>query len=997
MKSFVSVFVLLLLAVPILIPSTGSLYAQEAKKGNIEGKITASDDGMGLPNANIVISGTNIGVSSDLKGYFILKNLSAGKIEIKASFVGYRSQTVAVDVVSGKTTELNIVLEPASVQTEEVIITAQAKGQVEAINRQLNSNTIANVVSPERIKENPNANAAEAIGHLPGVSLVRSGGEGTQIIIRGLDAKYSNVTIDGVQLPSTSMTDRSSGISGLSQYLLEGVELFKSITPDMDGNSVAGSINLALAPAPAGMNFNILAQTGYNDLNDYWGNYAFQISGSQRFFDDKLGVKLSFDAERVNRGRQTLGASYSINSNITSGSGLEPVYLSTASLNNIQDIKSKQAATLVLDWKFSNESKIIVYNFFSRTGQNYKSFSKSYNPSSTAVYYNGDINDEGENLLYSGIIKGNQVFSWADVDYGTSFSQSHVYTPLEKTYTFSLQNAYNSDYTTRAALLLPLEQLINASYDNSDAATLSKVYMSSMGYNQNDMLQKDFSAFFNIKSQFRLNDYINGYVKGGAKYKYTDRYTNILSASQNIAANPQFVKYANKNYNWVETASIGSYPSALPFAGGSINGFLDHYNFGWDVNYGRLSDLWDWWKSFSDRVIAENSISQTVGQYAQIGFVPDFYGSSANNQDIIENYYAGYIMTSINIGELITFIPGVRYEKVTDKLVGNYVYNLAASFTQSFPRDYVSTDKESEFFLPNIHMTIKPLDWLRIQAAYTKTLSYPSYNQIVPNTYINNSIAPYAYQTGNPGLKPEQWSSYDLLVAVFNNEIGLLSVDGFYKEVKDYIWTRTYSRIPGDPLLPGFTNNQTVITTESVNNNEFVYIKGLEFEWQTNFWYLPKPFNYFSLNVNYTILDSKATYPAQRLFTTFVTNNGKTSAVINRVDSTATGPMLYQPDNIANVSLGFNYEGFNLWVSYQYNGSILTSWNTQQELTGSQSDYERWDLQVSQKLPVKGLVLRFNVANINNVVQTSNLKGDSRPTYQERYGWTSDLGVVYNF
>ena len=159
---------------------------------------------------------------------------------------------------------------------------------------------------------------------------------------------------------------------------------------------------------------------------------------------------------------------------------------------------------MVLDWKFSNESKIIVYNFFSRTGQNYKSFSKSYNPSSTAVYYNGDINDEGENLLYSGIIKGNQVFSWADVDYGTSFSQSHVYTPLEKTYTFSLQNAYNSDYTTRAALLLPLEQLINASYDNSDAATLSKVYMSSMGYNQNDMLQKDFSAFFNIKSQFKI-------------------------------------------------------------------------------------------------------------------------------------------------------------------------------------------------------------------------------------------------------------------------------------------------------------------------------------------------------------------------------------------------------------------------------------------------------------------------------------------------------------
>jgi hypothetical protein len=287
---------------------------------------------------------------------------------------------------------------------------------------------------------------------------------------------------------------------------------------------------------------------------------------------------------------------------------------------------------------------------------------------------------------------------------------------------------------------------------------------------------------------------------------------------------------------------------------------------------------------------------------------------------------------------------------------------------------------------------------MHIQAAYTKTIGYPSFSQIMPNTYINNGFAPYIYNAGNPNLKPEQWSSYDLLVALFSNEVGLFSVDGYYKEVKNNIWTRTYTRIPGDPVLPGFGPNDEVTTSATLNNDKYVYVKGLEFEWQTNFWYLPSPFNYFSLDVNYSLINSEAQYPAQRLFTTYHNDSrGRPIPSLNRVDTTVTGRMLNQPDNIANVSLGFNYQGLNLWLSYQFNGSIITSWSDQPELIGTQGSYQRWDLQISQKLPIEGLVLRGDVSNINNVQQISKLIGDPRPTYLESYGWTSDIGIMYNF
>jgi len=77
-----------------------------------------------------------------------------------------------------------------------------------------------------RLQENPDANAAEAIGRLPGVSLIRSGGEGTGVVIRGLDPKYSQITIDGIQVPSTNANNRSTDISGISQYVLQDFWLF---------------------------------------------------------------------------------------------------------------------------------------------------------------------------------------------------------------------------------------------------------------------------------------------------------------------------------------------------------------------------------------------------------------------------------------------------------------------------------------------------------------------------------------------------------------------------------------------------------------------------------------------------------------------------------------------------------------------------------------------------------------------------------------------------
>ncbi len=980
-----------------VIGSASIAYSQAVETGTLAGTVVDAKNKQPLPGATILVVGTNNGTVTDLEGTFVMNGVVSGRKKIRVTYVGYKDKEVQVVVKPNVVNKVDIALEESAISGKEVVITAQRQGQEQAITQELSANTIVNMVSPDRIRENPDANAAEAVGRLPGVSLVRSGGEGQNIIIRGLSPSYTVVELNGIQIPSNSVDTRGVNISGLSMYSLDGISVFKSITPDMEANAVAGAVNLKLAHAPDEPSLNIIAEPGYNHQNNYFGNYTLNLDASKRFFDEKLGVRLDIDAEGANRGTQTLGGSYMVNSNINGGVGFEPVDLTEASLNSISNFEEKQAGSLVIDWRISQLSTLTFYNFFSASGAQKSTFTKEYQPS-YYNFYDATLDNNGKNLLYSGSLQGESNIGAVNLDYGLAYSQIHNYDPYVKNWQFRwLSVAYPPELTTDSALaVLSVNQFINANLDNGSTAILQSIAMIHMGYNSTDVLQRNGQGYLNVKLSFNMTNNISGYFKGGLEYKSTHRVVSYYSADQPFTA----YKYAQSIFPWLTASTATPQPSGYSFISGDINRFLGgQYNFGWNVDFSRLNDYWNWWNTFSNNVIKGDSVIQTVGSDLNIGFVPDFYNSSIHNQGITDNYYATYLMAVLKLGQVVTLIPGARYEKETEDLIGHQLYNLAQTYSLFIPSTQVNASPSNEFVLPNFHLKIKPLDWLAIQAAYTKTLGRPDYQALVPNIYIDNSEEPFTYRVGNPALQPEQWSNYDLQAAVFSNEVGLFSVDGFYKVVKNKIWSRTYTRVPGDPVIPGFGPNDLVNVTETVNHTSPVYVKGAEVDWQTNFWYLPEPFSHFTLDLNYTLMTSQTSYPSERLYTvvTFdsVTHRPKAQEV--RVDSSVTGRMLDQPNSIANASLGFEWRGLNIWVSYQYNGDILTSWSDQQELSGRQSSYQSWDMQGTLQLPIKGLKLRCDVANINNAQQVSSLVSGPRPTSIESYGWTSDFGFMYNF
>ena len=228
----------------------------------IRGTVTDAISGETLIGVNVVVQGTSLGAATDIEGQFRIVGIPDRILNIKISCVGYEAQIVEIDFSQMKDVQKNIQMKPQVIQGEEVVVTAQMRGQIAAINQQITSDRIVNVVSEEKIKELPDANAAEAIGRLPGVSIIRSGGEATQIVLRGLSSKFSNITIDGVRIPATDANTRDIDLSTISQGSLAGVELYKTLTPDQDADAIAGAVNLVTKKAPSerrALEFNVQA------------------------------------------------------------------------------------------------------------------------------------------------------------------------------------------------------------------------------------------------------------------------------------------------------------------------------------------------------------------------------------------------------------------------------------------------------------------------------------------------------------------------------------------------------------------------------------------------------------------------------------------------------------------------------------------------------------------------------------------------------------------
>ena len=90
-----------------------------AQSRTVTGKVTSSQDGLGMPGVSVVVKGTIVGTTTDIDGVYTISVLPAHKALIY-SFVGMTTKEVAL----GNQTTINVVLDPDVFQIDEVVVTA---------------------------------------------------------------------------------------------------------------------------------------------------------------------------------------------------------------------------------------------------------------------------------------------------------------------------------------------------------------------------------------------------------------------------------------------------------------------------------------------------------------------------------------------------------------------------------------------------------------------------------------------------------------------------------------------------------------------------------------------------------------------------------------------------------------------------------------------------------------------------------------------------------
>jgi TonB-dependent receptor len=911
--------------------------------GSIKGVVSDSLSGEKIFGANAFITELSKGAATDDNGEFEITNIPVGSYDVRISYLGYKTKLVEVTVTAGAESTLNIVLESDFVEGEEIQVLAQAAGQVAAIKEQMNSNTIVNVVSKERLEELPDQNAAESVARLPGVSVQRDAGEASKVVVRGLSPRFNSITVNGVRMPGTE-GDRSVDLSLLPSDVLDGIQVYKALTPDKDADAVGGTVNLLVKRAPSEFRGNVSAETGYNDIRSELGQYKFSTYGSNRFFDDKLGVLVSASIQRANRGSKLFD--------------IDPEWNQSDSINVINNlnfadnfqVRDKYGLSTSLDYQFNEASEVSLSTLFGRTDRDEQRYRKRYRVGNTRTEYDARDQERYE-LLYTNVLTGRHELNNFEIDWQGAYSFTLAKQTFGNYARFYEVGAYDSGLDET-----DVDDIIAKARNNLDATYF--LYGTNDRYRRTE---RDLTVSGNLKYNFQLNETLNGYLKAGGKVRKKDKDSNDNSVQTDFGVVSEIGQANQDKFDLYNDTHI------------AISNFINEdYDIPTINGYSVLSPRLDM-----------GGLNDFYNTYS------DFYG--LNRFVELEDYEAGetvssaYVMGELEIGPKVTFLPGVRYEYVEtfyEGNVGNLRGNLGQTGTIS---DTTGGQNYGEIF-PQFHLKLAIVEGIDLRFAYTHSLSRPDYNNLVPYEQINEPERQIS--RGNPNLKHSKAINYDAFISFYNSRYGFFSAGVFYKEIEDVDYLRTTRITEGD--FAGYE------LTSPVNANGISTVRGVEFDLQTDFKFLPKPLNGLILSTNIAFIKSETFFPVLKIGP----RSPEPPFRPTIIDTVRSGKLPGQPDVTASFTLGYEIGLFSARASLAYQQEILEELGSSEPVDQLSRGFSFWDIRVNQSFAaLPNLTAFLNINNLTSEVERDFIgAGSTRLNTQNfTYGLTGSIGVKYKF
>jgi TonB-dependent receptor len=950
-------------AIGVLATSPATALGQ-GQSGTVAGHVA---DSAGAPLAAdvSVIGNSRFGVNAGADGAYAIAELPAGSYRLQAHFIGFKPDTFSVAVAAGQTTYHRIVLRPDVNTLKSVLVTSPRLNETTAgaLQEQKDADNIVTVMSGDEIRALPNANAAEALARLPGVTAERDEGEGKYVEIRGTPPDFQHVTIDGADVPGTLATDvRAVKLDDVPADLLGAIEVTKTLTADQDARAIGGSVNL-VTKVPEG------SPHGY-----FAGNYAYQslqstdngqadVSYGGRVGDtQKLGFLMSGTYNRTNRtiddvepgwGADFIGANGSVTP-VNSGSAFNHVYPAQWSERDYNYYRTRYGLGGDLDYRFSPTSSVFIKGLWS-------AFFDEANRWETSV---GGGADE--------MLNGVPTVTGASVS-NTVANRG----PIEHTWGFSgggKQDLGNVHLTYAANYAGSQATQHNHYQDDYNPTTSSPLNSFNYTYNTNP-----------LKPTYTVSPSIRGAIANPADYTLGTLETdNELNSGQTVGAKADaLVPY-----------SLGGLPASFKFGAKIGNEHKGYLSFQPQFNYmgNNPLTLATFPSTYSNPGFYNQVCSGCYtlapfgnmppvnkyflthqGQFQEQGgqVLSDNLATFAGTEQVI----AGYIMQTLDVKALHINV-GVRVENTNVGYTGH---------AETTPDDTVAstvvhgTSAYTDLF-PSLQLRYALDDNTNVRAAVTKGVARPDYVELSPSLTAQNAVhgdVNNPINLGNPALAPEYAWNFDLLGEHYFSAVGVLSGGLFYKDIYDFIFQRTALYTGSLTQYDGYYATQT-------QNGPSAHLWGAEFDYTEHLSFLPGALRGLGFDVNYTHVESKAEVP-----------NG--DGTNRQVALPRQFPTLF------NVALLYDYAPFTARLGGQYTSASIYQYGTDgtsNPVSGDVYNYAHWQIDGQLTWIVRGeTALTAQVLNLNNAVFGFFTGTTAHPynAQREYYGTTVGIGIRQGF
>jgi len=349
------------LLVYLLLPC--SFLAAQSAVGSISGRVLDAAGRTPLAGAHVTLDLTGEQVSTDARGAFVFRSAPAGPQSITVSYLGFPEAKQRVDVVAAQpaTALVTLGLAPAgaddTLQLDSFVVEGIREGQARVLNQQRTADNLKNIVAADAIGQFPDTNAAEAAMRLPGINVARDQGEGKFIGIRGFNSQLNNVTLNGVQAPSSRNAGREVALDLVPVDNIASIEITKSVTPDQDATALGGTVNIVTknAFARGGRSFDASLRLGYNDLPQKW-LYSGSLGFGDVYRSGDLGGFVSASYFNSERGSHSVQGVFNPATGPAVTTAPAPLVMTQANLIDNTVRRSRYGLTTDLDYRLSADT-----------------------------------------------------------------------------------------------------------------------------------------------------------------------------------------------------------------------------------------------------------------------------------------------------------------------------------------------------------------------------------------------------------------------------------------------------------------------------------------------------------------------------------------------------------------------------------------------------------------------------------------------------------------